>query len=61
MLDEINEERPIVNEGKTEQNRVLLWGVFGVIVGVIVASGVMFRGFEKRVFSEVPSPFREEE
>ena len=61
MLDEINEERPIVNEGKTEQNRVLLWGVFGVIVGVIVASGVMFRRFEKRVFSEVPSPFREEE
>tara|TARA_B100000282_G_scaffold104984_1_gene74314 strand:- start:1014 stop:3068 length:2055 start_codon:yes stop_codon:yes gene_type:complete len=61
MLDEINEERPIVNEGKTEQNRVLLWGVFGVIVGVIVASGVMFRGFEKRIFSEVPSPFREEE
>ena len=36
-------------------------GCFGVIVGVIVAAGVMFRGFERRVFSEVPSPFREEE
>ena len=61
LLDDLNEEPVITKEGETEQNRVLLWGVFGVVVGVIVAAGVMFRGFERRVFSEVPSPFREEE
>lgn len=61
MLDDWEEKPVITKEGTTEQNRVLLWGVFGVIVGVIVAAGVMFRGFERRVFSEVPSPFREEE
>ena len=61
LLDDLKEEPVITKEGETEQNRVLLWGVFGVVVGVIVAAGVMFRGFERRVFSEVPSPFREEE
>lgn len=61
LLDDLNEEPVIVKEGETEQNRVLLWGIFGVIGGVIVAAGVMFRGFEKRIFSEVPPPFREEE
>lgn len=61
LLDDLKEESVITKEGETEQNRVLLWGVFGVVVGVIVAAGVMFRGFERRVFSEVPSPFREEE
>ena len=61
LLDDLKEEPVIIKEGETERNRVLLWGVFGVVVGVIVAAGVMFRGFERRVFSEVPSPFREEE
>ncbi len=61
LLDDLKEEPVITKEGETEQNRVLLWGVFGVVFGVIVAASVMFRGLERRVFSEVPSPFREEE
>ena len=61
LLDDLEEQPQIIKEGKTEQNRVLIWGVFGIVVGAIVAAGVMFRGFERRVFSEVPSPFSEEE
>ena len=43
------------------QNRALLWGIFGIVTGVIVAAGFMFRGFEKKYIDEVPPPFIEEE
>ena len=46
---------------ESNQNRALLWGVFGVMLGVIVAAGIMFRRFEKEVFDQVKSPFIEEE
>ena len=61
LLDDLEEQPKIINEGKTEQNRVFIWGVFGIVIGAIVTAGVMFRGFERRVFSEVPPPFIEEE
>ena len=55
-------EGPIVEKDEgVEQNRALIWGVIGVIIGVIVAAGMLFRGFEKRVLDDVPPPFREEE
>ena len=60
MLED--DESPMVKTtGETEQNRTLILGVIGVILGVIVAAGIMFRGFENRVFPDVPPPFREEE
>ena len=46
---------------EVSQNRALLWGIFGIVTGVIVAAGFMFRGFEKKYFDEVPPPFIEEE
>lgn len=61
MLEDEEKNPPVEIAEETEQNRTLILGVIGVILGVIVAAGVMFRGFENRVFSEVPSPFREEE
>ena len=61
MLENFEEVAPELEESETEQNRVLLWGVFGIVFGVIVAASVMFRTFETRVFSDVPPPFREEE
>ena len=61
MLDDLEEQPKIIKEGKTEQNRAFIWGVFGIVVGAIVTAGVMFRSFERRVFSEVPPPFTEEE
>lgn len=61
MLEEEVVTPPTNSSSKTEQNRALFWGVGGVVFGAIVAAGVMFRGFEKRVFDKVPNPFREEE
>ncbi len=61
VLDLLDERPPKINEVNAGQNRAFFWGVVGVVVGVIVAAGIMFRGFENRVFSEVPPPFREEE
>ena len=56
------EDSPSVDQDEGgEQNRALLWGIIGVVLGVIVAAGVMFRGFERRVLDGVPPPFREEE
>ena len=56
------EDSPSVDQDEgVEQNRALLWGIIGVVLGVIVAAGVMFRGFERRVLDGVPPPFREEE
>ena len=52
---------PSVKDSKSHENRALFWGILGVIFGAIVAAGVMFRGFEKRVLGDVPPPFREEE
>ena len=61
FFDDLDERPPKIKEVNTEQNRAFFWGVVGVVLGVIVAAGIMFRGFENRVFSEVTSPFREEE
>ena len=60
LEDEVINPPSDKNEGN-EQNRALLWGIVGVIFGVVVAAGVMFRGFEKMVLDNVPPPFKEEE
>ena len=49
------------DNSESHQNRALLWGIFGVMLGAIVAAGIMFRRFEKEVFDQVKSPFIEEE
>ena len=61
MVD-FEEDDPIIEEEEgVEQNRALIWGIVGVIFGMVVAASIMFRGFEKRVLDNVPPPFREEE
>lgn len=61
-LIDFEEDVPIVEQdGDVEQNRALIWGIIGVIFGVVVGASIMFRGFEKRVLDNVPPPFREEE
>ena len=61
-LVDFDEDVPIIEqEDVVKQNRALIWGVVGVVFGVIVAAGMMFRGFEKHVLDDVPPPFREEE
>ena len=61
MVD-FEEEAPIIEpDGSVEQNRALIWGVVGVIFGAVVAAGVMFRGFEKRVLDDIPPPFNDED
>ena len=61
MLEDDDESPLVKTTGETKENRTLILGVIGVIIGVIVAAGIMFRGFENRFFSDVPPPFREEE
>ena len=61
MLEEEGEAPPSDQGSETEGNRALFWGVGGVVIGAIVAAGIMFRKFEDRVLDKVPSPFREEE
>ena len=46
---------------EVSQNRALLWGIFGIVTGAIVAAGFMFRGFERKYIGDVPPPFIEEE
>jgi uncharacterized protein YneF (UPF0154 family) len=61
-LIDFEEDVPVVEQdGDVEQNRALIWGIVGVIFGVVVGASIMFRGFEKRVLDNVPPPFREEE
>ena len=61
MIDFENDTPIIEEDDGIEQNRALIFGVIGVIFGVVVAASIMFRGFEKRVLDNVPPPFREEE
>ena len=61
LIDSPEDSPSVDQDDSVEQNRALLWGIIGVVLGVIVAAGVMFRGFEKRVLDSVPPPFREEE
>lgn len=61
LIDNPEDSPSVDQDEKVEQNRALLWGIIGVVLGVIVAAGVMFRGFERRVLDGVPPPFREEE
>ena len=46
---------------ESHDSRALLWGVFGVVLGVIVAASVMFRRLEKEIFGAVKPQFIEEE
>ena len=61
MLEDEEEVSPSDQGGETEENRALFWGIVGVVIGAIVAAGIMFRRFENRVLDNVPAPFREEE
>ena len=59
---DFEEELPVAEQDDdVGQNRALIWGVVGVVFGVIVAAGMLFRGFEKHILDDVPPPFREEE
>lgn len=59
---EVEENVPVIEEdGGAEQNRALIWGIVGVTFGVVVAAGMMFRGFEKRVLDDVPPPFNDKD
>ena len=61
LLEEEPPRQEITTDDTVEQNRAFLWGVIGVVLGAIVAAGVMFRRFENRVLDGVPPPFVEEE
>ncbi len=61
MVD-VDEDVPVIEQDEAVgQNRALIWGVFGVIFGVVVAASMMFRGFERRVLDDVPPPFNDED
>ena len=61
MLNEDNLVPIDKPDSVTKQNKALVLGIIGVVLGAVVAASIMFRGFEKRVLDDVPDPFREEE
>ena len=52
---------PIEESDGVGDNRALIWGVLGIVAGVVVATSVMFRGSESMISVGVLPPFREEE
>jgi hypothetical protein len=61
VLEEPGLPLPIEKSGAGEFNRVLFWGISGVVVGAIMAASVMFRRFEVAALDSPLPPFREEE
>ena len=61
LLSEPPDPPTIEEEGVSSSNRAILWGVFGIIMGALVAAGVLFRRFEKKYLDDVPPPFLQEE
>ena len=61
LLEEPVVSLPVEESSDVGDNRALIWGIMGVVAGVIVATSVMFRGNESVISKWVLPPFREEE
>ena len=61
LLEEPVVSPPMEESGEVEDNRALIWGVLGIVTGVVVATSVMFRGSKNTIVEGVLPPFREEE
>ncbi len=61
LLEEPDVSPPMEESDGVGDNRALIWGVFGIVAGVVVATSVMFRGSESVNSTGILSPFREEE
>ena len=61
LLEEPVVSPPMEESGEVEDNRALIWGVLGIVTGVVVATSVMFRGSKNTFVEGVLPPFREEE
>ena len=61
-LVDFDEDVPIIEQDDvSKQNRALIWGIVGVIFGVIVAAGMMFRDLKNTFWMMFLLPLDEEE
>ena len=61
LLEEPVVSPPVEESSDVGDNRALIWGIMGIVAGVVVATSVMFRGNESVISKWVLPPFREEE
>ena len=61
LLEEPVVSPPMEESDDVGDNRTLIWGVLGIVAGVVVATSVMFRRRESVISEWVLPPFREEE
>ena len=61
LLEEPDVSPPMEESDDVRDNRTFIWGVLGIVTGVVVATSVMFRSRESVISEWVLPPFREEE
>ena len=61
LLEEPDVSPPMEESDGVRDNRTFIWGVLGIVTGVVVATSVMFRSRESVISEWVLPPFREEE
>ena len=61
LLEEPDVSPPMEESDGVRDNRTFIWGVLGIVTGVVVATSVMFRRRESVISEWVLPPFREEE
>ena len=61
LLEEPDVSPPMEESDSVRDNRTFIWGVLGIVTGVVVATSVMFRRRESVISEWVLPPFREEE
>ena len=61
LLEEPVVSPPMEESDDVRDNRTFIWGVLGIVTGVVVATSVMFRRRESVISEWVLPPFREEE
>ena len=61
LLEEAVVSPPMEESDSVRDNRSLIWGVLGIVAGVVVATSVMFRTRKNTISELVLPPFREEE
>ena len=61
LLEEPVVSPPMEESDDVGDNRTFIWGVLGIVAGVVVATSVMFRRRESVISEWVLPPFREEE
>lgn len=61
LLEEPVVSPPMEESDDVGDNRTFIWGVLGIVTGVVVATSVMFRRRESVISEWVLPPFREEE